>query len=145
MKSYQHILLALDLHPENDKTTEERALEIRQDTGATLSVIHAIEHATSYGAAFAYPALAELEEQLLTEAKTQLNECAFRLDVNAKDCYVELGSPKTVLLDAAERLAVDLIIVGSHTRHGFHLLLGSTVNAILHEAPCDVLAVRLKD
>ncbi|MBA6354230.1 universal stress protein, partial [Colwellia sp. BRX9-1] len=37
---------------------------------------------------------------------------------------------------------VDLIITGSHGVHGLQLLLGSTCNAILHGAKCDVLAVR---
>ncbi len=38
----------------------------------------------------------------------------------------------------------DLIVVGSHGRHGLALLLGSTANDVLHGAPCDVLAVSLK-
>ncbi|MEO1899758.1 MAG: universal stress protein, partial [Methylococcales bacterium] len=39
----------------------------------------------------------------------------------------------------------DLIVVGSHGRHGLALLLGSTANGVLHHAVCDVLAVRLSD
>jgi len=39
----------------------------------------------------------------------------------------------------------DLVIVGSHGRHGVRLLLGSTANAVLHGAECDVLAVRVQD
>ena len=35
------------------------------------------------------------------------------------------------------------LVVGSHGRHGLALLLGSTANAVLHGAPCDVLAVRI--
>ncbi len=145
MNCYKHILLALDLHPENDQTTEQRALQIQQDTGAKISLIHAVEHITnaSYGAAFAYPILADLEGQLLEESQKQLALCGARLAVATADCHVKVGVPKMVLLTAAKQLNVDLIIVGSHTRHGFHLLFGSTVNAILHEAPCDVLAVRL--
>jgi len=38
---------------------------------------------------------------------------------------------------------VDLIIVGSHGRHGWRLVLGSTANAVLHGARCDVLAARV--
>jgi universal stress protein A len=38
----------------------------------------------------------------------------------------------------------DVIVVGSHGRHGLALLLGSTANDLLHGAPCDVLAVRLR-
>ncbi|WP_220460082.1 MULTISPECIES: universal stress protein [unclassified Colwellia] len=45
----------------------------------------------------------------------------------------------------AEHEHVDLIITGSHGVHGLQLLLGSTTNAILHGAICDVLAVRFKE
>ncbi len=40
---------------------------------------------------------------------------------------------------------IDLIVVGSHGRHGLALLLGSTANGVLHGANCDVLAVRVKE
>ena len=40
---------------------------------------------------------------------------------------------------------VDLIVVGSHGRHGFALLLGSTSTGVLHGAKCDVLAVRIRE
>ena len=37
----------------------------------------------------------------------------------------------------------DVIVVGSHGRHGIALLLGSTANGVLHGATTDVLAVRV--
>ena len=40
-------------------------------------------------------------------------------------------------------IAADLIVIGSHGRHGLALLLGSTANGVLHGAPCDVLAIRV--
>jgi universal stress protein A len=43
---------------------------------------------------------------------------------------------------AVERGA-DLIVIGSHGRHGLQLLLGSTANGVLHLSECDVLAVRV--
>jgi universal stress protein A len=42
-------------------------------------------------------------------------------------------------------LNVDLIVVGSHGRHGLQLILGSTANAVLHHASVDVIAVRVKE
>jgi len=56
-----------------------------------------------------------------------------------------MGSPKTEIIRVAQENGVDLIVVGSHGRHGLALLLGSTANGVLHYAPCDVLAVRLQD
>ena len=37
----------------------------------------------------------------------------------------------------------DLIVVGTHGRHGIGLLLGSTANSVLHGVDRDVLAVRV--
>ncbi|BBI62758.1 hypothetical protein HSBAA_40640 [Vreelandella sulfidaeris] len=51
--------------------------------------------------------------------------------------------PDTEIHRFAEEHGVDLIVVGSHGRHGFALLLGSTSTGVLHGAQCDVLAVRV--
>jgi universal stress protein A len=53
------------------------------------------------------------------------------------------GVPKNEIVELANQQKVDLIVVGSHGRHGLGLLLGSTANNILHHAKCDVMAVRL--
>jgi len=46
----------------------------------------------------------------------------------------------------AEIAGADLIIIGSHARTGVkRLMLGSTANAVLHGAPCDVLVVRIDE
>ena len=59
--------------------------------------------------------------------------------------WVVIGSPKTEILALAEDNNADLIVVGSHGRHGLGLLLGSTASSVLHHAKCDVMAVRLID
>ena len=51
------------------------------------------------------------------------------------------GAPQ--LGGVADEAGADLIVVGSHGRHGLALLLGSTANGVLHGAMCDVLAVRV--
>jgi universal stress protein A len=43
----------------------------------------------------------------------------------------------------ATDIHADLIVVGSHGRHGLALLMGSTANGVLHGAKRDVLAVRV--
>jgi universal stress protein A len=53
------------------------------------------------------------------------------------------GQPRQEIHRFARENACDLIVVGSHGRHGLALLLGSTANDLLHGAPCDTLAVSL--
>ena len=74
-----------------------------------------------------------------------LDRLATELNVPDAQCHITLGSTGSEIRRVAEEQGVDLIVVGSHGRHGLALLLGSTANAVLHGAPCDVLAVRVKD
>ena len=60
------------------------------------------------------------------------------------NCHLGFGQPRQEIHQLASEQQCDLIVVGSHGRHGLALLLGSTANDLLHGAPCDVLAVRLK-
>ena len=51
-----------------------------------------------------------------------------------------LGAPLTMILHEAEKLAADLIMVGSRARQGVtRFVLGSVSHAVLHRAPCQVL------
>lgn len=143
MNQYKHLLLAVDLHPNCDKTAADKAVELAKLHNAKLSIIHAVEHINSYGIGQAYPGIMDVEEEILAAATKDMAKLSEKLGIPATNQYIELGSPKSVILHKAKDLGIDLIIVGSHGRHGFNLLLGSTANAILHNAHCDVLAVRI--
>jgi len=144
VKKYQHILLAIDLHPNCDKTTAAKAVAIAEGFEAKLSVVHAIEHISAYGIAQAYPTVLDLEEQIVNDAREELAKLAQSWKIKPANQYIEVGPPKFIILAKAEEVKADLIVVGSHGRHGLGLLLGSTANAVLHGALCDVLAVRVK-
>lgn len=144
MSLYKNILIGLELHPNFDKSVVDKAIQFAKQHNAKITLIHVVEHLTAYGMAQAYPAVVGIEQELCDEAKTELNKIIEHYHLKNADIRVELGAPKHVIIDCAEQIQADLIIVGSHGRHGIGLLLGSTANAILHHAPCDVLAVRLK-
>lgn len=144
MSIYQNIVLAVDLHPDCDEVTIKRAVELAKTNNAKLTIVHAIEHINAYGVAQAYPTVIDLEEQMVTEAKEQLAKLAGKFGIPPERQVVQVGSPKAVILDHAEQIKADLLVVGSHGRHGISLLLGSTANAVLHHAHCDVLAVSIK-
>ncbi len=56
---------------------------------------------------------------------------------------IENGKPAKVIRERAEKTNCDLIIIGSHGEKGLRAILGSTATGVLHDAPCDVLCVRL--
>lgn len=145
MALYQKIILAVDLHPECDLTLIEKAKNFAQLFNAELIVAHAVEKIYSYGISQAYPGVINIEDELLAAAKKELAQLCASSGIAQSKQVVSAGSPKLVLFTLAEEEKADLIIVGSHGRHGLELLLGSTANSILHSACCDVLAIRLRD
>ena len=144
--AYQHVLFAADFS-EDALRVGERAKEIARKYGARLSMIHVVED-VNIGLGGGYellPVLPDLpDETLLQEARAVLGDLARRLGAeDAEKWVVNAPSTKEGILGAARDHGADLIVVGSHGRHGLALLLGSTANAVLHGAPCDVLAVRI--
>lgn len=141
MADYRHILLALDFSPSTDRVAA-RARELVADSGAKLSLIHVVDSpAMEY--AFAGPVFTDLTLTLQEHAADELKKAAERLDIADAPRFVETGPVKTEIHRIAKEHDVDLIVIGSHGVNGLKLLLGSTANAVLHGAPCDVLAVRV--
>lgn len=145
MKVYQKIVLAVELDPSCDTIPMKKAKVLADEFGAELYLVHAIEHMSSYGAAYGVAAGADIEEMLLENAADSMKKLGSDLGLGEGHQVIKVGPARTIILEEADRIGADLIIVGSHGRHGIRLLLGSTANAVLHGAVCDVLAVRLKE
>ncbi|MEO8400660.1 MAG: universal stress protein [Gammaproteobacteria bacterium] len=137
---YKHILFATDLAEDTDYIIA-KVRGMRGFTGAKLSIIHVVEPLPGYS--YAYLGIEDIEGQLIDESKNALAKLSEQLAIDLKDQWVEVGPTKSKILDVAQEIGADLIVCGSHGRHGLSLLLGSTANAILHGAKCDVLTVRL--
>ena len=140
--NYERIMLAVDL-TEESKHVAERAQALAAAYGAELHVVHVIEPLSlAYGGDIPMD-LSSVQEQIHEQAKSHLAEFAASLNVPAEHQYLIFGRPESEIQRAAEAKGADVIVVGSHGRHGLALLLGSTANGVLHGATCDVLAVRV--
>ncbi|OGT37416.1 MAG: hypothetical protein A3F12_02380 [Gammaproteobacteria bacterium RIFCSPHIGHO2_12_FULL_38_14] len=139
---YKHILFASDL-TEDTEYLIEKVRGVQSLTGAKLSIVHVVEPLPGYS--YAYLGIEDIEGQLIAEARQALEKLGAKLKVEQSNQYVEVGPTKIKILKIAEDHQVDLIVCGSHGRHGLSLVLGSTANAILHGAKCDVLTVRLPE
>lgn len=139
---YKHILFATDL-TEDTEFLIEKVRAIRGLTGGKLSLVHVVEPLPGYS--YAYLGIEDIEGQLLDEARQSISKLSEKLNVATADQFIEVGPTKTKILGVADHVGADLIVCGSHGRHGLSLLLGSTANAVLHGAKCDVLTVRLPE
>ena len=85
-----------------------------------------------------------LEEEAKEQAATWLSDLTKRCGIDTKTLKVIVGRPAVEIRRLAEELDADLIVTGTHGRHGMGLMLGSTANAVLHGTQCSVLAVRVR-
>jgi len=142
MSIYQNILVAIDLNQEAKKVVQ-KAHHLSLQSGAKLTLIHVTEPLSyAYGGDIPMD-LTVMQTQLHEDAEERMNNFVKQQELSNVDQLLVSGHIETEVHRVAIELSTDLIVVGSHGRHGLALLLGSTSNGILHGATCDVLAVRI--
>ena len=151
MTAYRHMLVAIDLTEESEQVVD-RAREEASRHGAMLSVVHVIRPVDQvYGGfgAVGVPGdfggqLAALEHEARRQSEQRLAAIAEQLGAPAERAHLLMGNAAVDIRRLADEQGADLIIIGTHGRHGLGLLLGSTANAVLHGVSVDVLVVRIK-
>lgn len=141
MSIYSHILVGLDLTPESSIVID-KAIQLSQQYNAKLTVSHIIEPLV-----FAYGGdvpvnLADAQNSMGEQASKGLAKMIPKNHSHIEQ-IITIGDTASELRKLAEEKGADLIIVGSHGRHGLAMLFGSTASGVLKGAPCDVLAVRI--
>lgn len=156
----QHILVPVD----GSALSEEAALTARDlatHLAARLTVFYALPSADAYVDAtlpafvdreqIAGQELAQIHALISAAATTYLNALVTRLQQSTKaSASSPVGletapsdQPHRAILDAAQRLGCDLIVMASHGRRGLSaLMLGSTTQKLLTHATLPVLVWR---
>jgi universal stress protein A len=142
MPDYKKILLVVDLS-DDSQLVGERAKAIATCYRSEITLLHVVEYVPVEPMGEALLPTVQIETELVERARKKLAELAGKLTLSDARQLVETGGIKTEIIRAAQRLGVDLIVLGSRERHGLAILLNFTEDTILHAAPCDVLAVRL--
>lgn len=143
---YKKILVAVDLTEEAEEVLTA-AQNIASDNGANLSACSIIRPlARTYGGLDMANVVSGMpfEEEMRTQANSKLTSLGTEFGIASGDVYVRMGSPAAEIRALAEELKADLIVIGTHGRHGLGLLLGSTANAVLHGVDSDVLVVKIQ-
>lgn len=144
MNGYTHILVGIDLSGEANQVLA-RAAQIAKHDGAALSVVHVIEPLSyAYGGDLPLD-FSGIQEEIQRQAQTRMAQIGQQYSISLSQLHIVTGRPEREIHRLAQQVTADLVVVGTHGRHGLALLLGSTANGVLHGTPCDVLAVKVKD
>ncbi|SDD82671.1 Nucleotide-binding universal stress protein, UspA family [Cupriavidus sp. YR651] len=145
---YGKIMVAVDGSKNADLALAE-AVQIAMACGSEIAVVHVIDN--SYlkcnplfiGTDELHTALRADGEALLKAAcdlvEAQDIPCTTRLI----DEPAAMGDISTVVEQAAQEGCAELLVIGTHGRHGMHrLLLGSVAEGLVHHTKLPVLLVR---
>ena len=146
MSNYTHILMAIDFNKSSEQILA-RALEFAEINNAKLSMLHVVEYTPPIDYANDPMAInwSIDDNVILEQAKKSLQNFSKQHSLKNVDLSLEIGRPKHVISQFVKDHQCDLVIIGSHGRHGISLLLGSTASAVLHAMPCDILTLKIED
>ena len=121
----------------------EYAVVVAQQAKASLMLLHVLEP-VSYGLDFTLSHM-RTREHVRESWTKRLKE----LTSSHQHSHVEMefqlrgGLPADSILDSAQTLPCDLIVMGTHGRRGIsHTISGSVAEAVLRKSHCPVIAVR---
>ncbi len=140
MIMYKNILYATDLSTEHSHLTA-KAAKIAKQLKAKLFLLHVIELPASVQLAQGL-GFTELAHPVKDDAQTVLSLVGESYNIPAKQLFVEIGSVKEQIIKKATELDCQLIIIGSHSPGALNAIMGSSAQAIVYHATCDVLTLK---
>jgi nucleotide-binding universal stress UspA family protein len=144
MKSVQKILVAVDFSEYADSVLDV-AVEFAKQLSAELHLVHAfdvrIPLVTPYEVAIPTAFIEEAREAAASKLAALIRKVAD--DGITATSHLSEVPAASAIVDLAEELGADLIIMGTRGHTGLkHVLLGSVAERTLRHAPCSVLTVK---
>lgn len=156
---FQKILIALDDGPISAHAADV-GVALGRSLKSDLALIHVVAYPT-IAADFANPAIGPIGILGMTPS-TQLPGSSEILDIEMENGrkllngvrqhlslepsipeYLECGETAAEIAKVANSWPADLIVIGSHGRHGLdRLMLGSVAKSVTRSAPCPVLVIK---
>jgi len=135
------MLVAID-GSEHSQRAVRYAARRAQETGCTIDLLHVERSVMAWEVGPVSPseAVEDLREARSTKV---LDEGAGGFGESTKvEKHAVTGDPAQVILEQADKLGVDEIVIGSHGLRPWGAVLGSVAYKVLHEAHVAVVVVR---
>jgi nucleotide-binding universal stress UspA family protein len=142
--SVRRILVPVDFSAGSDAAVQW-AQALGDAFGAELVLLHVMDSSVSSmvggpGGVLAPPPPAALFEEMRRDAQKALEAVGARVPGAVQ--VLREGSPRQEILNAADELKADLIVMGTHGRTGLaHLLFGSVAEHVVRHARVPVFTV----
>ena len=148
MSVYQHILVPVDESPIAYGAVEQaRALAGALKSRVTLVSVVSVDPFVGVDFYKVAPAITDYFIQAEKNAQERLEEIkqSFEQDGIATDIKLVHGvAASEGIMQAADEVSADLIVMGSHGRTGFKkLMLGSVAQSVLTQSPIPVLIAKV--
>lgn len=141
----QTILVPIDFSKEGDKALQY-ALRFADQFGSKLVLLHVVEPIVYYGGDFGSLSAVTDTTEIVRATKIKLDILCMERGIGPRlleKTLVRTGKPFVEIVDAAQSLKADLIVISTHGYTGLkHAVMGSTSERVVRHAPCPVLVVR---
>ncbi|NNE22496.1 MAG: universal stress protein [Rhizobiales bacterium] len=141
---YSEILAPVDLaHPETAKRMVTEAKALADKTGSKLTLLNVVPAIPGFAAA---ELPAGTIKKMVSDAERELRKLAsdLGLDKSART-MLRSGKPHSQILQVADEISADLIVIASHQPGIEDYLLGSVASRVVRHAKCSVLVERQLD
>ena len=140
--SFRKILIAVDESSIAAHAADVGA-QLATALGAELALVYVVDPTQTVAPDSGVPA-ADLIALAEKDAKRLLAGFRQRApEGNPSPEFVAVGKPASEIVQTAKEWPADVIVIGSHGRHGLErALLGSVAEGVMRHAPCSVLVVR---
>ena len=144
MSAYRRILAAVDL-TEDSRAVAAKACELARTAGdGVVQLLHVVEFVPIEPMNDSLLPVMQIDDEVIARAQAQIEQLVRELGLPPGSGSVESGNAKNEILRRAREQGCDLIVLGCRERHGLSILIHRTEDSVLHGAPCDVLAVRMR-
>ena len=139
MTPYKHLLCPVDFS-DSSRRAVEWSSKFSKAVGARLTVLHVVDTGLlSLGNLVAVP---NAFDELRRRAEEAVLELKRYVDLGHAAVEIAEGIPEDVVVSAANRGGVDLLVMGTHGLSGFQkFFLGSVTEKVLHRAQVPLLSL----
>jgi nucleotide-binding universal stress UspA family protein len=146
MNAPKHILVPIDFSAFSEQALDYAAM-LAHELDATMHLVNAIGIPAMGAPEIGLAYTASMIDKVTVENQQALDKLAatHRNGGKVGEVLVRTGDARDVILQAAEEVKADLIVLGTHGRRGIsRALLGSVAEMIVRSSPVPVLTVRGK-